>query len=101
MTERGGRPRIVPDSCQTQQVGTPIRETARGLKSAAEKDTRTQTDTTMENSITAPKSFNWLKLLGILAIVGVIIAVGRIVLRVFRETPDTDFDNDTEHHEAA
>jgi hypothetical protein len=53
---------------------------------------------TMENTTaSAPKGFNWLKLLGILAIVGVIIAVGRIVLRVFREKPETD----TDSHEAA
>jgi hypothetical protein len=53
----------------------------------------------MENTEIAPKGFNWFKLLGILAVVGVIIAVGRIVLRVFREKPETE--TDTEHHEAA
>lgn len=55
----------------------------------------------MENTELAPKGFNWLKLLGILAVVGVIVAVGRIVLRVFREKPETEVDTDTEHHEAA
>jgi len=48
---------------------------------------------------TAPsRGFNWLKLLGVLALAGILITVGRIVLRVFRETPE---DDDTEHHEAA
>jgi hypothetical protein len=56
-------------------------------------------DTTMENSATTPKGFNWLKLLGVIAVVGVIVAIGRIVVRVFREKPETD--GDTEHHEAA
>jgi hypothetical protein len=50
----------------------------------------------MENSATASKGVNWIKVLGIVALIGVLIAVGRIVLRVFREQPDTD-----ESHEAA
>jgi hypothetical protein len=50
----------------------------------------------MENTATPSKGFNWFKLLGILALIGVLVAVGRIVLRVFREKPDTD----TDSHEA-
>lgn len=51
----------------------------------------------MENTAKPSKGFNWFKLLGILALIGVLVAVGRIVLRVFREKPETD----TDSHEAA
>jgi hypothetical protein len=51
----------------------------------------------MGNTAIASKGTNWIKIAGIVTLIGILIAVGRIVLRVFREKPDTD----GEHHEAA
>jgi flagellar basal body-associated protein FliL len=51
----------------------------------------------MDNSAVASKGAKWIKIAGIVTLIGVLIAVGRIVLRVFREKPETD----SEHHEAA
>lgn len=48
---------------------------------------------------TGSRGTGWFKIAGILAIIGLLVAVGRIVLRVFREEPETP--NDDEHHEAA
>jgi hypothetical protein len=52
---------------------------------------------TMEHTATAPKGTSWIKIVGIVTFIGVLIAVGRIVLRVFKEKPESD----TDSHEAA
>ena len=52
----------------------------------------------MSNLTQSGKGMGWLKIAGIVAVVGILVAVGRIVLRVFREKPDTGND---EHNEAA
>ena len=38
----------------------------------------------------ARKGKSWIKIVGIITLIGVLIAVARIVLRVFKEKPESD-----------